>query len=525
MKRLTGILILALFVLLANAKCASASTYYVSVSSGSDSNSSSAAQSKNSPWAHLPGMANCTGNCASYTPQPGDSFILKGCDDWGNASFPIRWNWSGNSGSHITIGVDQSWYNTSSCSSWNRPKFDGGSAAIDAPECSGSNLNMFIYFNNAKYVDLNWIEEINYYYSNGTCYGGEMLNKMVGSDFITWTNFYIHKWNGASASAKYDLQGISCDTCVNSKVDRAVIDNSEGDKVTGANVSLPTTNSIFTEVSNALRTQTGGVYANNDIYHIVDGLSGNHPNCIETLGPSSGSTFYIYNNYIHDNAASGYGCNTAWGNPAETDYVWNNIFSNTLNTPSLPQANPAYALYMWNNTWAIGGSSCVIAWDGTAWTEAFVAQNNFCLTGTSPTGTSQSGGWIAVGTITGSKTITIDHNVTESQAQGNSQGFSISSAFAWQPTKPTCNGIAANCPIGAGTDLTSVATDLISSLGLDTTYACNEQTVNGVVQSVCPARSAIARPPGAWDAGAYQFSSAEASQPVAAPTGLSATVN
>src|ERR1700735_490420 len=57
-------------------------TYYISKSTGSDSNSASAAQSKSSPWAHLPGMASCTSNCAAYSPVPGDQFILKGGDTW-----------------------------------------------------------------------------------------------------------------------------------------------------------------------------------------------------------------------------------------------------------------------------------------------------------------------------------------------------------------------------------------------------------------------------------------------------------
>jgi len=59
---------------------AQAATYYISKSLGSDSNTSTQAQARMTPWAHLPGMQSCTSNCASYTPQPGDQFILLGGD-------------------------------------------------------------------------------------------------------------------------------------------------------------------------------------------------------------------------------------------------------------------------------------------------------------------------------------------------------------------------------------------------------------------------------------------------------------
>src|SRR4029077_14620960 len=53
-------------------------TYYIAAN-GSDSNNGT---SKTTPWLHAPGMANCTGTCASTTPQPGDSFIFRGGDIW-----------------------------------------------------------------------------------------------------------------------------------------------------------------------------------------------------------------------------------------------------------------------------------------------------------------------------------------------------------------------------------------------------------------------------------------------------------
>jgi hypothetical protein len=60
----------------------------------------------------------------------------------------------------------------------------------------------------------------------------------------------------------------------------------------------------------------------------------------------------------------------------------------------------------------------------------------------------------------------------------------------------------------------------------DTTDACIQQTtITGVVQSVCPVRTAQTRPAtAAWDVGAYQFPSATTGTP-APPTGLTGVGN
>src|SRR5690242_16344770 len=94
-----------------------AATHFISTS-GSDASSGTA---NSTPWAHLPGMSGCTGNCAAYTPSAGDIFILKGCDVWTAASLPVLWDWSGTAGNPISITVDKTWFNTTNCpSAWNR---------------------------------------------------------------------------------------------------------------------------------------------------------------------------------------------------------------------------------------------------------------------------------------------------------------------------------------------------------------------------------------------------------------------
>ena len=97
---------------------ASATTYYIDYTAGSDSNNGT---SKTTPWQHMPGMASCTGTCASTKPAAGDRLILKGGVTWPNSAFPIMWTWSGTSSAAIYVGVDSTWY---SGSSWTRPIFN-----------------------------------------------------------------------------------------------------------------------------------------------------------------------------------------------------------------------------------------------------------------------------------------------------------------------------------------------------------------------------------------------------------------
>ena len=69
--------------------------YYYASTSGADTNVGSAA----SPWLHIPGMAGCSGNCASHSVQASDVFVLYGGDTWSNTQF------GSTTADLITIGV------------------------------------------------------------------------------------------------------------------------------------------------------------------------------------------------------------------------------------------------------------------------------------------------------------------------------------------------------------------------------------------------------------------------------------
>src|ERR1700690_1236263 len=258
MKKL--IFLLALLGLFSAEPVRANTTYYVSTS-GSDSN---AGTSKGSPGAHLPGMQTYTG---SHTPVAGDTYILRGCDDWGNSNFPINWTWSGSSGNLISITVDKTWYNTTGCPAfWNRPIFDAGEAVISAAggECGGAVNNAFL-LDSGNYNSFAWIEAKGFYWA-GTCQNSTAINA-TGTN-KKFDNGYIHlvTWNTSTAGDNPqivqspgltgDCNQTSTNTCTFSN---GVIDNTDGIAVTGGQGGLlvggmNVTGTIFVNMSDALKT-------------------------------------------------------------------------------------------------------------------------------------------------------------------------------------------------------------------------------------------------------------------------------
>jgi hypothetical protein len=519
---------LAVFALLAIPAFAQ-HTYYVSqsVAGASDANSSAQAQSKTTPWKDLPGSRT---SAPAYTPVAGDTFILMGCDDWPNATFPINWTWSGTSGSPITIDRDLTWFNATNCpSTWNRAKFDAGSAVINPPECTGTNA--FWTFGNVSYVTANWVELINYYWaspvSDGSCAGHTFwVTVNSSSSNVKWVNTYVHAWTHDAAS--HDLNGNAfsngCPTCL---VDYAVIDNSDGSKYSGGGQQWPTQHSIITYATNAIKPHMSGEYAYNNISHMGTGPGGNHPNCIETIGSIQGSgVFYIHDNWIHDMPNSPTEqCETLQvGNTGETDYVWNNVWCCHIgggDVAQFPQNNQpnVVGLYFFNNVWEedLGNGVCANASNATSWTGAFVMVNNLCLTPNAPNGTTQSQKMMSGSTITSPTTLVFANNVNETITTASGHGCSNSVMPPYVPGASTCRDT-----VGTGSNLTSTYWPAGFTTN-DTTFACTEQTISGVVQSVCPQRTANSRPSsGAWDSGAYEFGGIAPPFP---PTNLVGVVN
>ena len=136
------------------------SCYYIAAN-GSDSNDG-ASEASGHPWAHAPGMPNCTANCASNSPAGGSGYIFRGGDTWhfgDSSSTPYTggtWQWESSgasTGSPIYVGVDSTWF---SGSSWARPILTGDNATNTSPVGSCSYIvgtsNILVYFSGVRYT-------------------------------------------------------------------------------------------------------------------------------------------------------------------------------------------------------------------------------------------------------------------------------------------------------------------------------------------------------------------------------------
>jgi hypothetical protein len=473
-----------------------ANTYYVSKSAGADTNTSTQAKSKSTPWAHIPGMASASSNLAAYTPVAGDTFILMGCDVWTNSDLPVLWNWSGSAGNLITITVDKTWYNTSNCpSAWNRPVWDGQNIAV-SPQVFFRAASV----GNSAYGVLDNIEMKRM--------GGDGQNA-VGcyNNCTNWTfsNLYIHAWHVVTDGNCNIFQGAVSDA--GTVVTQNIIDGSDATGASPAGATcyaiypgiFPTiSNNVIHDVANGIvgHTDSGGVatISGNLIYNVKESNAGSHPNAIELVG---GGTYYVYNNVMHDNIGESF----MFGNTGETDYVWNNLWYNILgNTPEGPQTSGQTGITskFWNNTIVPPSGGTCIQYSGQPG-GSFVSitiENTHCI----------STGSVASGSFSGTAP-TLSNNVLMSPTTAASQGYTSSQTYAYSPTAGTNGTVGAGKTICGGEE---TCTGRLAALANDTIYACSQQTVNGVVQAVCPARTVVARP---GDAGAYEYGSASLSPP------------
>jgi hypothetical protein len=501
--------LLGIFIFIGLGSAASAfaqHTYYVSKTAGSDSNQGTA---KATPWAHLPGMASCTSNCSSYNPSPGDTFILKGCDVWTNSDLPVLWNWSGSSGGVITIGgEDQTWYNTTNCpSAWNRPVFDAQKQALNPDVLFRAASN-----GNTSYVTLDSIE-MRGLYCSGSCSGAQNYVACY-NNCTNWTfsNLYMHGWNIVTDGDCKLFQGAP--DMAGTTVTQSIIDGSDatGASPTGGTCyamypSLPPTisNNVIHDVANGIvgSPATSTAISGNLIYNIIESNAGSHPNVLESLGSG---TWYVFNNVFHDFVGEAFFFGGNSGSSGGTQYVWNNIWYNSSGNP--PEGDGGlggFSFYAWNNTVVPNKGQTCFLYSKDAAFATVVIENNHCIS----TGSVSSASW-------GGTTPTLNNNVLMSPTTATTQGYTSSQTYAYSPTAGT------NGTVGAGKTICGVeqnCTGNLAALMNDTAFSCTQQTVSGVVQAVCPARTVLPRP---GDAGAYQYVAGD-TQPNP-PTNLTATV-
>jgi hypothetical protein len=500
-------------------------TYYISKSAGSDSNSSTQAQSKSTPWAHLPGMPSCASDCASYTPVAGDQFILKGGDTWTASDLGINWQWSATSSSQIYVGVDQTWY---SGSAWTRPVWSCGGTACSY---TGNGNAFFTMDSSVQYLTVDNIEVTGLYQSTA---GYPSYFAIYGS-YNTFEHIYAHGWSHASAAsgAQDNSAVFSSSTCcgggLGNVVHDVVIDGSDtaGDSMVCFFSGVSTVyNSICRDVTNGFEGAGDNIHDNwFGPINLCFVTGGCHQNNLFQFGPiTNGDTELIYNNLIAGTTASG-GITKLWlsGNDSNTStgYAFNNVIydnasGNMVNLAGHDAVNYG-AWYLFNNTVECGTDSspgtgtgaCGNDSGGTSgMTFVLYAINNHFIKGdtTAPLTCTYSD-------------CTFTTQLTQTLTAANSQGYTSTETYAFSPA--SANGST----VGAGTNEQSICAaiaSLNSAAGTacqkTTGYACTYNTSNHTVS--CPNDTELTRPisPTAWDIGAYQFSSL---QP---PTGLDAVV-
>ncbi len=512
-----------------------ATSFYIAAN-GSDSNNGT---SKTSPWLHAPGMPGATGQPASYSPQPGDSFVLRGCDTWVLSG---QWNVqsSGSNGNPITYGgLDQTWYNASVCpSAWNRPILSGGGTWPGTTNATAFELN------GQSYIDVEWTEFTNFYYSGATV---QMIDLSSGTHMNVFGN-YIHGWQIGTINSNASFWGIHRQIGNDGdqiQVYQNVVDGSDADSN-----SQGTAIGIFTYLNGPL--PGGAVYQNymaNMSSCFINGPQTFHDNVLYNCGlnptPGSGQhnnlfesntdrpNMTVYNNLII-NGNTGNSNNTTQNQMAPmagtTSYAFNNVIVNSnpgadhnlMCEPAL--SNPGGNCMWFNNTVEGGADSQAPASAGSpphysagvvASGTATLANNHFITSSAAPAYDT------AGGSISGSPV----GEVIQSQAATNAQSYSLTQTYPFSPvsgcTSSTCSTLQ------AGTNEASLCAT-ISNFDSAAGAACQNDTTLGVTYASgthtvsFPARASNARPSsGNWDAGAYQLGSGST---VAPPTGLVAAV-
>jgi hypothetical protein len=543
-------IVLILMVTFVGLRNAGATTYYVAAN-GSDTNNGT---SKTTPWLHAPGMATCSGTCASYTPVAGDRFIFRGGDTWhfgnsnaspytGSASCGISTcglhiNWSGAAGNPIYFGVDKTWF---SGGSWTRPIFTGDNPTSTSAvgSCAFDDTNFtFVQAAVLHDITIDNFDFTGFCHSGNTSSGVYIQAQQASStpqSNRTFSNLAFHGWThtafncsgggtcfgGAGIMGPSDRTFGIGDVYVGIACDGSDSDNRDFMCLAWAGYDIH--NSVFRYNANAVVINNNHTFHDNLIEYIAsagDGVA--HSNAVEFNKEYQGVNA-TYNNVVRHLWRGGLDCGeVAFAEtPHSTDYIFNN----------LQYDNPCGGINYWN-LWgsASGGDN---GWTANVFNNTFiVSANTPHLAGAPPDGTvnfynnhceTPSGG-TQQDCSSYQGTENYSTNLNQSTATDASRGYTASETFAYSPAN------SGGATVGLGTNRQSFCTAL-SAAGLsdaaiacqsDTGYACSYNTTTRTV--TCPARTPVVRPAStAWDIGAYQFSGSSGAAPNP-PTGLSAVV-
>jgi hypothetical protein len=531
-------------------------SYYISAS-GSDA---SYGASKSSPWLHAPGMPACAGNCAAHTPIAGDSFIFRGGDTWhfGNsAASPYTggtWNfgWSGSGAicdttdgggartSCIYIGVDPTWYGGSS---WTRPILTGDNptSVFAVSQCAygpvGAN-NLFVQIGGGYVVFDNF--EL-----TGLCEYNNLGTYISAGNTVpdVFSNNYIHGWTHLPFACSLGSNGEPVGVCdaINAFGLNAthtigpgnVCDGWDSDPTGGGCIAFGGYIVYDNVFENQSQIVVNGYHAWHDnvwqnYYPTGDGEA--HGNQLEVnidapIGLNEGGQqpnvpFNVFYNNVMGHNHNADGDVKLWfcPNDAAAEYWFNNVVYDqspgnnwdiVYNSPLYPGCggtNGQYK-YMFNNTLDLypGATSCTgdprlvvtgnheISDGGSVFNNSSCVSNDVVMTHAAAV----QQGYMMAGTGT------------------SGQNNNITCANDTTPCAPTSSG---NSTVGTGTNHQNYCTALLGSTDpsiLKAGIACESGTTDACVYNTaahsvnCPGQPVAARPPnGSWDAGAYQYASA-----------------
>jgi hypothetical protein len=494
------------------------SCYYASKSIGSDSaydGTSETISGSHGPFAHIPGMNGCTGNCARVTPTAGQGFIMRGGDTWSGSDLGVYWAPSGTANNQIYIGVDQGWFYSSTCgASWCRPIWNMSSVSRNVFLADGA--SRYWWFDNVEITGMN--NAINGVY-------------VQHASNIRASQLYFHGWThtgGVGNNVGFFSQGGS-----GTMADHNVMDGSDSSK--------NTMNGFFSEWANIqynyINYVVSGLIGTSDTVHdnvlhnTVLSADGDHCNGFFSFAPLSGTSQLMYNNVINMGSGCGGGVNL-WFNgngstgPTWVGYGFGNIIYNTSGSNLIDIGNHGAGnygtYYIFNNVVDCTNGGC----GGTLPVGPYFAiydQNNYTIGGDLSFDSTPSGGSVVGPCNNGKGAGCTDLNQT--LATANAQGYTASSQPPYEPsakcTKSTCS------TNGSGADLLSSICGKLQALDSAAFNACTKGTTAGVAYNTSNHTvtklgvTAVARPSGIWDIGAYQVGSGTGP---ASPTNLTGSV-
>jgi len=509
--------------------------YFISSAAGNDSNNGT---SESTPWANAPEMSSCTGTCATATPTGGTVFIFRGCDTWNFATIG-QWDlrgYSGSAGNYIYYGgFDQTWYNTSVCSSgWNRPIFSG-----EGTWPAGAGPLQFVFTYGDSYYRIAWIEFTGMYYTgnqtNSYISAGQSQNFEIDHSYFHGVTYgsisqepYLVNLNGGGrpgVSGEMDhnvCTGVDATTqgqglvCLAAVGDGLEVDHNWfewADNCIGGSEIFLVHDNTFNHCG-IWSSVTGGVVHNNQYEQNSD-------------PPSTGSITY---NNLFENAGDGaHSLVTQIAPPASgQDYYFNNVTTNFQGIGG----DPLISCYgsgpgtcnIFNNTFECGIDSgsgsppsrdCVRNGDHGA-TTTNLNYNQLITSSDSP-----------ISNSSGTVNQTPNPNLTQTLSAANGQGYTISNDFA-----PT-NGSGSTIQAGMSPSTLATMCSTISAVSSEAGTACLSSTTAGVTLATSPYYAVGGSPvtPVARftngsvnnDEGAFAFGSGISGQPNP-PFGLVATL-